>query len=140
MKIGNLNIKNKIFLAPMAGITDSVFRGLCAEQGASMTFTEMISAKGLFYENRNTQELLSLKYDRVPCGVQLFGSDPDIMAEQAKNPVLNGFVAIDINMGCPARKIVSNGEGSALLERPSLAYEVIHAAAKNAARSRYGKD
>lgn len=133
MKIGNLNIKNKIFLAPMAGITDSVFRGLCAEQGASMTFTEMISAKGLFYENRNTQELLSLKYDRVPCGVQLFGSDPDIMAEQAKNPVLNGFAAIDINMGCPARKIVSNGEGSALLERPSLAYEVIHAAAKNAA-------
>ena len=117
----------------MAGITDSVFRGLCAEQGAAMTFTEMISAKGLFYENRNTQELLSLKYDCVPCGVQLFGSDPDIMAEQVRNPVLDEFAVIDINMGCPARKIVSNGDGSALLERPSLVYELIRAAVKNAA-------
>lgn len=117
-----------ILLAPMAGITDLPFRELCAEFGADFTYTEMISAKGLFYDSKNTRDLLALCDLEAPCGIQLFGSDPEIMAGMAKAVCgeYRGRIAlIDLNMGCPAHKIVKNGEGCALMRKPLLAAKII---------------
>lgn len=119
-----------VFLAPMAGITDNVFRKLCVLQGCDFTFTEMISAKGIHYNSSKTRELLRTGELERPCGVQLFGSDPDIMAQTARRieAEYSGQIAlIDINMGCPAPKITGNGEGSALMRNPSLAAKIISA-------------
>ena len=121
--------KNKIFLGPMAGVTDLPFRLLCKEQGADVMITEMVSAKGLFYGSRKTDLLLQTDEKEKPVGVQLFGSDPDIMAGEAKKLATRGFDFIDINMGCPVPKIVNNGEGSALMKKPELAEEIVRSIA-----------
>lgn len=121
-----MNLDFSLVSGPMAGVTDPVFRSICSRFGATLTVTEMVSAKGLFYKSENTAELLE------PSGVhpeaaQIFGSDPEIMAAQLSLPCFEPFDAIDINMGCPARKIVSNGEGSALMRDIPLAEDIISA-------------
>ncbi len=114
MKIGTVEIKNRVFLAPMAGITDMPFRLLCAEQGAGLVYSEMISAKGIHYNNENTKALLQIDPAERPCGLQLFGSEPAVLGAIAQrltaDPSKINFDLIDINMGCPAPKIVKNGE------------------------------
>lgn len=131
MKIGNIELKNNVFLAPMAGITDKVFRVICKEMGCGLVYSEMVSAKGISYNNKNTTSMLEVDSLERPCGIQLFGSDPVIMGEMAKK--LNDYKDIDIldiNMGCPAPKIVKNGEGSALTLNPKLVGEIIKSVSK----------
>ena len=130
MKIGNMEA-GLLSLGPMAGVTDHAFRVLCREQGADLLYTEMVSAKGLHYRSRNTADLLKITPEEKPIGVQLFGSEPDIMAEAAENPLLKDFDFIDINMGCPVPKVVNNGEGSALLKDPDLARSIVKAVAEH---------
>lgn len=126
MKIANLNFDNNIFLAPMAGVTDIAFRGLCKEMGCGLVYTEMVSAKALFYKNETTEKMLQLSKSEVPVAVQIFGSEPLIMAKVCDEFNNNDdFCIIDINMGCPAHKIIKNGEGSALMKDPKLAYEIV---------------
>lgn len=126
-RIGNVTIDNEVALGPMAGVTDLPFRLLCREQGAGLLYTEMVSAKGVLYHNRNTAELLETCEAEDPIALQLFGSDPQIMAEQAKALEELPFVCFDINMGCPVPKVVNNGEGSALMKDPKLVYEIVNA-------------
>lgn len=130
MKIGNVEIDNSIALGPMAGVTDLPFRLLCKEQGCGLLYTEMVSAKAVLYNNKNTGILLETDEKEAPMGVQLFGSDPDIMAEIASRIEDGPYQFIDINMGCPVPKIVNNHEGSALMKNPKLAGEIIGAMAK----------
>lgn len=125
MKIGNLTIEHPYVLAPMAGVTDLPFRLLCKEQGAGLLCMEMVSAKALQYENRNTQELLKIHPKEYPVSLQLFGSDPEVISEQAKRIEDLPFQILDINMGCPVPKVVKNGEGSALMKQPKLVYEIV---------------
>lgn len=122
-----MDFRNKIILAPMAGISDLPFRLLCKEQGCDILYTEMISAKGMYYNNKNTGPLLMTDTREEPIGVQLFGSEPALIAEQAKRMEDKGFSFIDINMGCPVPKIVNNGEGSALMKHPKLAGDIVAA-------------
>lgn len=128
MRIGNVELKNQLVLAPMAGVTDAVFRDICVSFGAALTFTEMVSAKSLMYNNKNAKELLYNHNSAVPCGVQLFGHEPEVIARQIASEELKGYPIIDINMGCPAPKIVNNGDGSALMRTPDLAYEIMRQA------------
>ena len=128
MKIGNVNIENKVFLAPMAGVTDLPFRLLCREMGCGLLYTEMVSAKAILYNNKNTDALLRVTEAENPIAVQLFGSDPQIMADMAKRLEERPFDVIDVNMGCPVPKVVNNGEGSALMKNPDLAARVAEAA------------
>ena len=114
-------------LAPLAGVTDSAYRRICRSFGCGMSVTEMVSAKGLHYNNENTEELLRIEPDEGPVGIQLFGSDPEILAEASKSLKDRPNVSIDINMGCPVPKVVKNGEGSALIKRPELAAEIVKA-------------
>ena len=130
MQIGNVEIKNNVILAPMAGVTDLPFRLLCKEQGCGMLYSEMISAKAILYNNKNTEELLKVTSDENPIAVQLFGADPKIMAEIAKIIEERSFDTIDVNMGCPVPKVVNNGEGSALMKNPKLVGEIISAMTK----------
>lgn len=124
--MSNIDFIGKVALGPMAGVTDLPFRLLCKEMGCDLMTTEMISAKGLMYNNRKTEVLLMTDEREHPIGVQLFGSEPDIMAEQAaKIASERDFDFIDINMGCPVPKIVGNGEGSALMKNPELAGEIV---------------
>lgn len=124
IKIGNVEIKNNIFLAPMAGVTDMPFRRLCKEFGAGMIYTEMASSKAVHYGSEKTKGIYEVFEDERPVGIQIFGSDPVVMAETAS--ILSAFAdIIDINMGCPANKIVKNGEGSALMKNLELAGEII---------------
>lgn len=125
MRIGTLETKNNVFMAPMAGVTDLAFRIILEEMGAGLATTEMVSAKGLFYKNRNNHIILQKEKDEFPLAVQLFGNDPMIMASQAQR-IEDDFDVIDINMGCPVNKIVSNQEGSALMKNPERAYSIIH--------------
>ena len=118
MKIGNVNIENNLVLAPMAGVTDLPFRILCREQGCGLMYTEMVSAKAVLYNNKNTEALLEVEPEENPISLQLFGSDPQIMADMAKRLEERPFDIFDINMGCPVPKIVNNGEGSALMKNP----------------------
>lgn len=131
MKIGNIETKNNVFLAPMAGVTDLVFRVICKEMDCGMVYSEMVSAKGVQHNNKNTKELLKVDERERPVAMQMFGSDPEIMAEMARK--LNEYEDIDIldiNMGCPAPKIVKNGEGSALTLNPKLVGEIISTVSK----------
>ncbi len=128
--IKNVEIKNNLILAPMAGFTDIAFRKMCHDFGAGLTTTEMISAKALHYKNKKTEEMLVAFKDETPKAVQIFGHEPEIMAEAVKNPLLKNFDIIDINMGCPAPKIYSNGDGSALMQNITLAEEIIVACIK----------
>lgn len=126
MKIENLEFKNNVFLAPMAGVTDIAFRGLCKEMGCGLVYTEMVSAKALYYDSKNTKELLRLSEEEKPVAVQIFGNDPAIMAKACESFNINSDIClVDINMGCPAPKIVRNGEGSALMKSPKLAAEIV---------------
>ena len=118
MKIGNLELENNVFLAPMAGVTDLPFRLLCKEMGCGLVYSEMVSAKGILYENKNTTELLRVAAEERPAAVQLFGSDPEILGAMARKIEGYPIDVIDVNMGCPAPKIVKNGEGSALTKKP----------------------
>lgn len=130
MKIGNVEIENSLALGPMAGVTDLPFRLLCKEQGAGLLCMEMVSAKGIMYNNKNTKFLLTIDERERPVSLQLFGSDPDIISEQAKRIEELPFDILDINMGCPVPKIVNNGDGSALMKNPLLAGEIIEKTAR----------
>ncbi len=132
MKIGNIEIKNNIFLAPMAGITDLTFRKICRDFGAGLTYTEMVSAKGLYYKDKKTPELLALSDNEKPSAAQIFGSEPDIIESVSAKALSYGSDILDINMGCPAPKIVNNGDGSAILKNPRLAGEIMRATVKGA--------
>ena len=129
-KIGDTLLDNNVFLAPMPGVTDLPFRLLCREQGAGMSVTEMVSAKAILYKNKNTKELLAVDRAEGPVSVQLFGSDPEIMAAIAAQIEDGPYVAIDVNMGCPVPKIVNNHEGSALMKDPAQAEKVLTAMVK----------
>lgn len=130
MNIGNVKLDNPYILAPMAGVTDLPFRLLCREQGAGLLCMEMISAKALQYQNKNTKSLLSIHPQEYPVSLQLFGSDPKIISEQARRIEALPFQILDINMGCPVPKVVRNGEGSALMKDPKLVYEIVHETVK----------
>ena len=130
MKIGAISIENPLILAPMAGITDLPFRLLCKEEGCDILYTEMVSAKAIYYENKNTIPLLSLNSKEHPIGVQLFGSEPQLMGDMAKRIEPLGFDFVDVNMGCPVPKIVNNKEGSALMLNPKLVGEIVSAMVK----------
>ena len=127
MKLGNLELNVPLALAPMAGITDLPFRLICRRLGCGMTVSEMISAKGLLYNNVKTKEMLAIDDGERPTAIQLFGSVPDELARAAKIVEASGADMIDLNMGCPVPKIVNNGEGSALMKNPQLAYEILAA-------------
>ena len=132
MKISNLVFDNNVFLAPMAGVTDISFRGLCKEMGCGLVTTEMVSAKALHYGSENTQSLLRIAEEEKPVAAQIFGRDPEIMAEVVEKYFnnRNDICIIDVNMGCPAPKITKNGEGSALMKEPELAAEIIRSLKK----------
>ncbi|WP_405725584.1 tRNA dihydrouridine synthase DusB [Anaerotignum sp.] len=125
MKIGNLELENNVFLAPMAGVTDLPFRILCKEMGCGLVYSEMVSAKGILYDNKNTTELLEIDPKERPVAVQLFGSDPEILGAMAKKIETYPIDIIDVNMGCPAPKIVKNGEGSCLMKTPELVGKIV---------------
>jgi tRNA-dihydrouridine synthase B len=127
MRIGTVETKNRVFAAPMAGVTDKAFRILLHRMGCGLIVTEMASAKALTYSNRETFEILNLEEEKGPIAVQLFGSEPGIMAQGAKIAVGKGAAVVDINMGCPTPKIVKNGEGSALMRDVPLAAEIVKA-------------
>ena len=130
LTIGNVELPNRYVLAPMAGVTDLPFRVLCKEQGAGLICMEMVSAKGIYYNNKNTESLLAIDEREHPVSLQLFGSDPEIMSEMAKRIEHRPFDILDINMGCPVPKVVNNGDGSALMKNPILAGEIIEKTAK----------
>ncbi len=125
MQIGTVVLENPLILAPMAGVTDLPFRLLCREQGAGLVCMEMVSAKAIYFHNKNTEELMEIHPHERPVSLQLFGSDPDIISEMAKRIEERPFDLLDINMGCPVPKVVNNGEGSALMKNPKLAAEII---------------
>lgn len=125
LKIGNVTLENNLILAPMAGVTDLPFRLLCKEQGAGLLCMEMVSAKAIYYRNRNTEALLSIDERELPVSLQLFGSDADIISEMAKRIEERPFSILDLNMGCPVPKVAGNGEGSALMKNPALVEEIV---------------
>ena len=127
MNIGKLQLDNIVFLAPMAGVTDMPYRILCREQGCGFVYTEMVSAKGMHYNDIKSQKLTELDEAEKPAGVQIFGSDPDILAAIAERLNNSDAALIDINMGCPTPKITKNGEGSALMLKPQLVGEIVKA-------------
>ncbi|OPX45538.1 tRNA-dihydrouridine synthase C [Ruminiclostridium hungatei] len=127
LKIGNVELSNRVFLAPMAGVTDMPFRVLCKEQGCGLVYTEMVSAKGMHYQDEKSTKLTLLDEREKPGAVQIFGSEPDIMAGVAEKLNASDAGIIDINMGCPAPKITKNGEGSALMKRPELVERIVKA-------------
>ena len=130
LKIGSVVLDNQVILAPMAGVTDLPFRLLCRRAGAGLVCMEMVSAKAIFYNNKNTEELLTIHTEEGPASLQLFGSDPKIIAEMAKRIEDRPFSLLDFNMGCPVPKVVNNGEGSALMKNPSLVREILSALVK----------
>ena len=125
LSIGNLELKGNLILGPMAGVTDLPFRLLCKEKGADLVYTEMVSAKGIQYNNRNTEGLLQIHDKERPTALQLFGSDPDILSMTARQLEHRNFDILDINMGCPVPKVVNHGEGSALMKNPQLIGEIV---------------
>lgn len=130
MKIGNIELANNLMLAPMAGVTDLPFRMLCKEQGCGLLYTEMVSAKAIYYKNKNTKPLLEVNPAERPIAVQLFGSDPKIMGEMAHQIEDGPYDIIDVNMGCPVPKVVNNGEGSGLMKNPRLVGEILSSIVK----------
>ena len=132
MEIGNIQLENNVFLAPMAGVTDISFRGLCKEMGCGLVYTEMVSAKALYYESEKTLDLMRIAEEERPVAVQMFGNDPEIMAHVTEKyfNTNDDFCIVDINMGYPVHKITKNGEGSALMKNPALAYDIVSAVKK----------
>ena len=127
LTIGGVTIDSPVILAPMAGVTDLPFRLLCRQKGAGLLCMEMVSAKAIYYHNRNTEALLEIHPKEAPVSLQLFGSEPELMGEMAKRIEERPFSILDINMGCPVPKVVNNGEGSALMKNPKLAGEIMSA-------------
>ena len=127
LKIGNVVIDGNLVLGPMAGVTDLPYRKLCKDKGADLIYTEMVSAKGILFNNKNTESLLYVKEEERPVALQLFGADPNILSEAAKRIEHRNFDILDINMGCPVRKLVNNGEGSALMKEPKLVGDIVKA-------------
>ena len=125
LKIGDVVLGNNVILAPMAGVSDLPFRLLCKEQGAGLLGMEMVSAKAIMYNSKNTEALMEIHPDEMPVSLQLFGSDADIISEMAKRIEDRPFSILDINMGCPVPKVVNNGEGSALMKNPALVREIV---------------
>lgn len=125
MKIGNINIDNPVALGPMAGVTDLTFRMICKEFGCGIVFTEMVSAKGIYYNDQKTKGLMKIEQKERPVALQIFGSDPKIMAEVTKKINKHNHDILDINMGCPTPKIIKNGDGSALLKKPKLIGRIV---------------
>ncbi len=125
IQIGNVVLDNQLILAPMAGVSDLPFRLLCREKGAGLVCMEMVSAKAIYYNNKNTQELMEIHPSEKPVSLQLFGSDPVIISEMAKKIEDRPFDILDLNMGCPVPKVVNNGEGSALMKDPALVEKII---------------
>ena len=130
LKIGGVVLDSPVILAPMAGVTDLPFRLLCRRKGAGLLCMEMVSAKAIYYNNRNTEALLEIHPEEMPVSLQLFGSDPKLMGEMAKKIEDRPFSILDINMGCPVPKVVNNGEGSALMKNPKLAGEIMASVVK----------
>ena len=125
LKIGNVRLENPYILAPMAGVTDLPFRLLCKEMGSGLICMEMVSAKAISFHNKNTEKLMEIEEQERPVSMQLFGSDPDLIAEMAAQIEERPFDILDLNMGCPVPKVVNNGEGSALMKNPHLAAEIV---------------
>lgn len=125
LRIGDLVLENNVILAPMAGVTDLPFRLLCRKMGAGLVCMEMVSAKAIFYNNKNTEGLLEIHPEEMPASLQLFGSDPEILAQMAARIQERPFSVLDFNMGCPVPKVVNNGEGSALMKQPGLAEKIL---------------
>lgn len=125
MKIGNVNIENPVALGPMAGVTDLTFRIICKELGCGIVFTEMVSAKGIYYNDDKTKQLMKIEEKEHPVALQIFGSDPEIMAKVAMKINGHNHDILDINMGCPTPKIVKNGDGSALMKNPELVGRIV---------------
>lgn len=134
LTIGNVKLNNNIVFAPIAGFSEVGFRHLCAKYGAGLTYTELVSAKGLVFQNKGTEELIATTPIEKPCAVQLFGSDPEFMYKAAKDERLAKFDIVDINMGCPVRKVFGNGDGSALMKNPALITEIVQAVKEGAKR------
>ena len=132
LKIGDVQLESNIVFAPIAGFSEVGFRHMCAKYGAGLTYTELVSAKGLCYGNKGTQELLAREDFSSPCAVQLFGSDPEFMYKAAKDERLAKFEIVDINMGCPVKKVFNNGDGSALMKNPDLITEIVQAVKEGA--------
>lgn len=128
--IGNYKIENPVFLAPMAGVTDSAFRRICKSFGCGLVYTEMISAKALAFRDKKTASMLAVHPEEKPFAVQIFGSDPEIMGSITQTALSTGASVLDINMGCPAPKIAGNGDGCAIMRTPKLAYEIVRAVVK----------
>ena len=133
-RIGNIRLDSPFLLAPMAGITDAVMRTLCEEQGASLTYTEMVSAKGLYYGDRKTPQLTYIPEGAGPAAIQIFGSEPDVIEYAAAKLDSLPNVILDINMGCPVPKVVRNGDGSALMQDPDLVHDVVAAAVRGSSK------
>ena len=129
--IGDVELPNPFLLAPLAGVTDAVMRRLCEEQGAAMTCTEMVSAKGLYYGDRKTPKLLYIPPESGVTAVQIFGSEPDVMSYAASALNSEPNKILDINMGCPVPKVVKNGDGAALMKNPDLVYDIVYAVVKS---------
>lgn len=134
LKIGDVQLESNIVFAPIAGFSEVGFRHMCAKYGAGLTYTELVSAKGLCYGNKGTQELLAREDFSSPCAVQLFGSDPEFMYKATKDERLAKFEIVDINMGCPVKKVFNNGDGSALMKNPDLITEIVQAVKEGAKR------
>lgn len=134
LTVGNVQLKNNLVFAPIAGFSEVGFRHLCAKYGAGLTYTELVSAKGLVYGNKGTEELLATTDIEKPCAVQIFGSDPEFMYKAAKDDRLGKFDIIDINMGCPVKKVFGNGDGSALMKNPALITDVVQAVKEGGSR------
>ncbi len=130
LQIGNVTLDNNVILAPMAGVTDLPFRLLCRKMGAGLVCMEMVSAKAIYYNNKNTEELLEVHPEELPASLQLFGSDPAIIADMAARIQDRPYAFIDFNMGCPVPKVVNNGEGSALMNHPKLVEQILTALVK----------
>lgn len=134
MRIGDITLENPFFLAPLAGITDAPFRRICKGQGAGLVYSEMVSGKGLYYNDQATERLLRIYEDEKPVAFQIFGSEPEVISFAARKLAKRGNCILDINMGCPVPKVVKNGEGSALLRDPKLAEIIVAAAVAEAGK------
>lgn len=132
--IGSITFENPFFLAPLAGITDAPTRLIAKSMGAALVYTEMVSGKGLMYNNQNTESLLRIHPEEKPVAIQIFGAEPAVIAYTARELSARENVILDINMGCPVPKVVKNGEGSALMKNPELVFQVVEAAVKNAGK------
>lgn len=134
LRIGNIELESPFLLAPLAGITDGSFRRICREMGAAMVYSEMVSAKGLWYKDKNTGRLLEILDGEEPVAYQLFGSEPQVLAFAVRELDACANALVDINMGCPVPKVVKNGEGSALMKNPQLVFDIVEAAVKAASK------